>query len=213
MVRVSIVIATCGAQRWSDLAFARAFPSARAQKGLLGAPPEIVIEHHPELSVSAARNAAAQSAHGDFLCFLDADDELEPGYIEAMETAYITGAITKDWAPLLVPQVRYVGVDGEGAPLVNEIASFPNRGMWPRLNECVIGTLVRRSCFDEVGGFREWPSIEDYDLWLRCHDAGASLVYVPDAVYRAHVNPDGGRNRDQSCYGQIWAEHEERSRR
>jgi glycosyltransferase involved in cell wall biosynthesis len=206
-MRLSVVIATCGSDSWSDLAFARAFPSARAQHGLAGDAPEVIIQHYPELSVSAARNAAAKDASGDWLCFLDADDELERGYYFAMASKHINGAIFDSWAPLLVPAVRYVG---EG--FVDAQAAIPNRGLWPRVNECVVGTLIRRSCFEEVGGFREWPSIEDYDLFLRAYDAGAELVYVEDAVYRAHVNPGGGRNADQTSYAAIWDEHLARTR-
>lgn len=211
-MNVSIIIATCGDQRWSDIAFSRAFPSAREQFGLAGRPQEVIIEHHPSLSVSAARNAAAFSASGDFLVFLDADDEIEPGYVAAMQSAFIGGAITTDWSPLLVPAVRYVHHPEENLSWTTPAAAIPNRGRWPEVNECVIGTAIRRECFAQVGGFREWPSIEDYDLFLRCWDAGADLVYVEDAVYRAHVNTTGGRNLDQSCYAQIWADHEARVR-
>ena len=76
------------------------------------------------------------------------------------------------------------------------------------MNECVIGTVVPRRLFLEVGGFRELPSLEDYDLWLRCCKAGARIVHVPQAVYRAHVRP-GSRNSDQSVYDQLRAEHHE----
>lgn len=202
-MRVSVVIATYGEQRWSDLAFERAFPSARAQERAH----EVVIHHYPELSLSEARNAAARDATGDYLCFLDADDELDPHYLDSMLLAEPFVAREVLAQPLLVPAVTYVHENGWETP-----PGVPNRGRWPQINECVIGTLVEASLFRYVGGFREWPSIEDYDLWLRCHDAGAQLVYVEGAIYRAHVNPDGGRNRDQACYAMIWAEHVARTR-
>lgn len=208
-MNASIVIATCGSPEWAELAWSRAYPSADAQRSPRVAV-EVVIEHHPDLSVSAARNAAAANASGDWLCFLDADDELEPWYLEAMSLKFMAGAITADWSPLLVPAVRYVQAGTDGYR--DDRATIPNRGLWPAINECVIGTLIRRDRFDALGGFREWPSIEDYDLFLRAYDAGANLVYVADAVYRAHVSADGGRNRDQSCYDEIWAEHEARTR-
>lgn len=208
-MNVSIVIATAGTHEWADLAWSRAYPSASAQsyRG------EIVIEHHPELSVAEARNAAARNAVGEWLCFLDADDELEPGYLDAMErrnggTIYptVNPPFTTAPPPLLVPALRRVWPDcRESGP------EIPNRGRWPRLNECVIGTLIDHRLFDDLGGFRDLPSLEDYDLFLRAYDVGAPLVYVEEAVYRECVNPDG-RNRDQSVYADIWAEHETRTR-
>lgn len=207
-MNVSVVIATVGNPEWSDLAWSRAYPSADGQEPR----PGIVIEHYPTLSVPRARNAAARNTPpGVWLCFLDADDELEPGYLAAM-TAKNGGAVYPEvqppWSsappPLLVPALRRVRADGsETGP------GIPNRGSWPRLNECVIGTLIRRDVFFRLGGFRDLPSLEDYDLFLRAFDAGAALVYVDGAVYRECVNPSG-RNADQSVYPTIWADHERR---
>lgn len=201
-MNISVCIATYGAAEWGELAWTRARPSVDAQTR---PPYEVKAVHLPDGTLAQARNAAAAACTGDWLCFVDADDELEPGYLEAIATVESFASSDTLGAPLLVPAVRYVGES-----FVDQQAWIPNKGLWPRVNECVIGTVVPRACFEHVGGFREWPSIEDYDLWLRCYDAGADLVYVEGAVYRAHVNPDGGRNRDQSCYAQIWAEHEAR---
>lgn len=225
-MNVSVVIATCGGEAWHELAWARAYPSVSA----FGA----IVEHYPDLTVSQARNAGAEYAaannpdiaDGDrWLLFLDADDELESGYLEAMQDALDRNpsGIWEDdehyeelWVtpPLLAPAVRYVRA--RNGHLSSSPAAIPNAGKWPRVNECVIGTLVRADLFQHVGGFRdrtddgtELSSIEDYDLWLRCFDVGAALVHVPQAVYRAHVG-DRSRNSDQSPYAAIWADHERR---
>jgi glycosyltransferase involved in cell wall biosynthesis len=203
VIRVSIVIATFGDPRWRDLAMSRAYPSALDQGAA-----EIICAHEENASLAAVRNSAAYGAHGaDYLVFLDADDELAPGYIDAMRSAWMDGAITDNWDPLLVPAVSYIRADGrESRP------GIPQEGRWPELNECVIGTGVRRDLFVRLGGFRDQidakplDSLEDYDLWLRCYDAGASLIYVSDAVYRAPQTPQG-RNSDQSAYCLVWCDH------
>jgi hypothetical protein len=46
----------------------------------------------------------------------------------------------------------------------------------------------------DVGGWRDFAWSEDWDVWLRCWLAGATVEAVPAAVYRAHVRPDS-RNR------------------
>jgi GT2 family glycosyltransferase len=146
------------------------------------------------------------------LCHLDADDELEPGYLEAMVQAQ--ESITTAVDSLLIPSVRRIH-PGENPRLKG--GAIPNRGKWPRWNECVIGTLVKRSMFQAVGGFRDHADdgtplvmYEDWDLWLRCWNSGAHLVYVEDAVYREHVNL-AGRNTNthlsQTVYDAIWADH------
>lgn len=210
-MNVSFIIATCGDERWKRLAMDRAVPSAL----LLDGDCTILTGHSPDLTVQGARNELARLARSDWLCFLDADDELDRGYLRAMADAFMRGAITTDWSPLLVPAVRYVTA-GVPMPRHQGQATIPNRGRWPSVNECVIGTLVRRERFEQVGGFREVTDdgcpitlYEDWDLWLRCHDAGAQLVYVEDAVYRAHVNPQGrnGGGDSQVVYAAIWSDH------
>jgi hypothetical protein len=49
----------------------------------------------------------------------------------------------------------------------------------------------------DVGGWRDWPFYEDWDLFLRCWRAGASVEAIPEAVYIAHVRFDS-RNRAPS---------------
>jgi GT2 family glycosyltransferase len=64
-------------------------------------------------------------------------------------------------------------------------------------NWLVVGSLVRADLVRKVGGWRDFDWSEDWDLWLRCHLAGASFEAIPEAVYRAHVRPDS-RNRGAS---------------
>lgn len=208
----AILVATFGTDAWRIRGDATA-AHIRAILAYDAVTPQVYSYHDPGGTLAQARNHAARAVTADWLFFVDADDEIEAGYVTAMNRAYFEGAATLEWAPLLVPSVRYVHADPI-APGVQirgraEEPRIPQEGQWPRLNECVIGTGIRRDLFLRLGGFRELPSLEDYDLWLRAYDAGSRLVYVRDAVYRANVNPEG-RNRDQSPYDGIWRDHLER---
>jgi glycosyltransferase involved in cell wall biosynthesis len=210
-VNVSVIVATYSDRAWAD----RAAEAARSAEAQHPAPRETILLHLDGGTLAEARNAAAAAATSDWLCFLDADDELAPGYLAAMQAAY-----ERDWPPpeeeqdtepldpdataswLFVPALQR-----GGGP-----AAIPD---WDRLlvdlNCAVIGTLVRRDLFLAVGGFREWPVYEDWDLWLRCVRAGAYLLPVPEAVYRASVNPAGRNLQDRGVrartYAAIRAEH------
>lgn len=165
---VTVCIGTYGDNSWRNLAQDRAAESAQAP-----------LIHVHATDLCTARNQAAEEASSEWLCFLDADDELAPGYFDAMEQGS---------ADLRGPAVKYI---------VNGMARPPK--LWPEMdltqgNYLVIGTLIRKDMFDRVGGFRDYPLYEDWDLWLRCHLAGASIELIPDAIYVAHARKDS-RNR------------------
>lgn len=172
-MRVSVVIATYGDRWWQELAHERAFPSAHDQ----GAH-EIIVGHDTDLTIGPVRNALARKATGDWLCFLDADDELAPGYLDAM--AQVGGENV-----LLTPAVRKVNKGKWASPPT----FYPEVPLW-QANWLVVGTLLRRDLFERVGGFNDEPhGFEDWTLWAKCWKAGARPVRVPKAVYIQHINP------------------------
>ncbi len=183
-MKISVCVATYGDQSWMNLAATRAFPSALAQ----GAH-EVIGEHYPDGTVASSRNALVEQATGTHIVVLDADDELAPGYIAAMEAA-----IERDPDPLTLftPAVQIVRGGRNAAPTFFKVV--PLR----QANWLVIGTLVHRDLFWEVGGFDNHKhGYEDWALWSKCSRAGATVVKVPDAVYRYWANPN-------SAHRQMW---------
>lgn len=163
----------------------------------------MLLEHQPDGSIASCRNAAAERARGEWLLFLDADDRLAPGYVQAMTQTLPS----VNGRSLLTPRVSYVA--GRGG--------YRHRSptFWPEVdmrggNWLVIGTLVRRDFFFEVGGFRDFPhGLEDWNLWARCVRAGATIVKVPGAVYIAHFNKLSKHHqlgRDREAYVKAYNE-------
>jgi hypothetical protein len=177
-VNASILIATYGELDWSVLAHDRAIPSAEKQ----GAH-EVLTIHDFEGTIASVRNDLAEQATGDWLLHLDADDELAPGFLDAMTRAVEREASAA--APLLLtPAVQQIKKGRPGPPFFFPECSF-STGNW-----LIIGTLVQRDLFMQVGGFGEHPhGLEDWNLWAKCVKAGARIVKVPKAVYIAHWNP------------------------
>jgi GT2 family glycosyltransferase len=63
-------------------------------------------------------------------------------------------------------------------------------------NWMVIGTMISRDLFWQVGGFPEYPhGFEDWAVWSKCFRLGAKIVRVPDAVYRYWHNPRSEHKR------------------
>ena len=110
-------------------------------------------------------------------------------------------------ADLIVPAVRSVRHHWTGGPsFVPRVAGHDHDCEAQCLldgNWLVIGAAARTELVRQVGGFRDWPMFEDYDLWLRCYLAGATIERAPRAVYKAWIR-SGSRNRthDQDARGQ-----------
>lgn len=148
------------------------------------------VLHIHDADLATARNSGAAMANGDWLIFLDADDELDPGYLEAMEKA--TGDIRRP-ATLGVTD----GLED------SEACMIPRKPLL-QANFIVIGAMVQRDRFLRVGGFD--PALlvlEDWDLWLRMAIDGAEIVDVPDAIYRVNVRSDS-RNQDQGLHHETY---------
>lgn len=176
-VDVTICIATYGNTSWIKLAEERALLSAMDQSVECQ-----IIMAHDSVSLAEARNTAAQEAKTEFLIFLDADDELDPEYVEHMleGTADIRRPST----------VGFVNGIQQGDPDL-----IPERNIL-RANYVIIGAMCRREMFLAVNGFRELPILEDWDLWLRMFLYGAVIEAIPKAVYRIHISKNS-RNQDQ----------------
>src|SRR5688500_151517 len=140
-MKVSIVISTYGEEHWKELAMTRAYPSALNQ----GAH-EIIVGHDTNATIAQVRNALAEKTSGDWLCFLDADDTLGEGYLDAMKKAKDAVYITRP--TLCTPAVSYVRRGKPSPP------KFNDRGISLRDdNWLVVGTLIEKKLFDAIGGF------------------------------------------------------------
>jgi len=193
---ISILITTYGDPAWQDLAWSRAYPSTLNQ----GAD-EVIVRHYDDLAIGPARNATALFATSDFLIHLDADDELAPGYLAAMERAAKT--VDDPSRSLFFPSVRYMRKNRAQPDLLRPIGDLRHD------NFMVIGTMIHTQLFMSVGGFSNYDhGYEDWSLWAKAWKKGARPVPVADAVYIAHINPQSAhrvrwRNRKEQVAGHM----------
>lgn len=176
---VTIVVGTYGADSWVRLAEDRAIPSARA----LCVP---VVHHHAE-TLHDARNGALAQVETEWVVHLDADDELEGGYVDAMAAGS---------ADVRAPAVRYVHGRRLGVAKMPAVSGHGHGCEAACLawgNWLVVGAAVR-TALASTAGWRDYPWSEDWDLWARIWQAGATFEAIPSAIYRAHVRRDS-RNR------------------
>lgn len=180
-MEATIIIATHGSDEWRERGNNLAIKTNDAFPGV-----EIVFGHSKTEQLHEVRNRLAARATSEWLCFLDADDELAPGYFDAMERA--TG-------DLRAPAVSWVeeGISSEPRCLTERNIKVGN--------PCVIGTLIRKSMFDRVGGFWGERAYEDWSLFRRAWLVKAKIEHVPDALYIVHVSPDSRNNTVDDAAG------------
>lgn len=186
MTEIAVCISSYGESQWEELALARAMPSTEAAGATT-----VECCHLPTGTLAEARNQAASQTTAAWLCFLDADDELEAGFIPAMQQA-ISRHGQDDC--LYVPAVRYIMGRNFHRPMFNKEVPYQD-GNW-----LVIGTVISHAAFDDVGGFEEWDMYEDWALFARIQKLGHIPIKVPAAVYRAHRSP---RSRNHPAGGAV----------
>jgi glycogen synthase len=171
---------------------------------------DVTVLTQPNSGLSSARNLGAAAARGRYVLPLDADDLLEPTFVERCvdalerdpELAYVT-----TW-------VRYI--DPDGSPLAGEDTGYMPYGNWSRLIEQnnVGGTcaaLIRRRFFELGYGYSpDLASYEDWLLYYDLHRAGHHGAVIPERLFRYRVRPDSmmrtdGRPQLQVIFDEIRA--------
>lgn len=128
--------------------------------------PEVQYIRQNNQGVSNTRNRGIEAARGDWLAFLDSDDEWLPQKLTSQKEMLAAN-----------PQYKICHTDEiwiRNGTRVNAMKKHAKAGgfIFERcLPLCVVSpssVLIHRSVFDEVGLFNEdLPTCEDYDLWLR----------------------------------------------
>lgn len=117
-------------------------------------------------------NRGARAARGDAFLFLHADVEFPEDGLEAIERALADPAVVGGNFTL----------DFSGGDFPSRIFTLIDR--WRRRFGIFYGDsgiFVRREVFERLGGFREWPVLEDYDFARRLVRAGKT-VCLPQVV-------------------------------
>jgi glycosyltransferase involved in cell wall biosynthesis len=139
--------------------------------------------------VSCARNRGIAEAKGDFVLWLDSDDRLAPGAIDA----YLRVLEAEPQADILYGQWVLVDEKLQETGRRTFVGYAPQDMLPAMIHGCTVpqgGAMIRRSCFDRVGSFDEdLPYAEDYDFYARAVEH-CRFRAVDEVVYLCRSHDD-----------------------
>lgn len=119
-------------------------------------------------------NAGAAVARGEILIFLHADTTLPDNALGKISQAlqdrdYVGGAFD-------------LKIDSDRLFLKYISARASLRSRWNRIPYGDQAIFIRKKYFDQIGGYKEIPLMEDIDLMRRIKKDGKQIVILPDKV-------------------------------
>ncbi len=150
----------------------------------LGLDARLSLFRQPNRGQACAKNEGIRRSKGQYVAFLDADDQWEQRKLEAqvprfddprVGVVYTDAAYIDENGVLFSrPRSRYYSGDVTRELFVDNFVNFPS-------------AVVRRSCLEAVGAFDETlPMGIDWDLWLRLSvDWRFDFVDEPLLFYRS----------------------------
>ena len=136
--------------------------------------------HTENHGLPGARNFAVTQANGEFLLPLDADDTIEPTYLEKC----IAEFAARPEAEAVYCQWHLFGAVKKTKPIY-----YKGYKSLLLCNSLFVTTMIRRQRFLEVGGYDESmrKGLEDWEFWLRYLDEDSMVIQIPQPLLNYRI--------------------------
>lgn len=145
-----------------------------------------IHERPHKQGLAVAKNFGIQRCSGDWIAYLDADDEWMDCKLEwqrnfLIENSGVDFCFTEAWdrmGGVLTPNCFKVGQYDTHAKIAGRISQ--------ENIVCHGSALIRKVALENLGGYRTDRSVlgrEDWDLWRRAIDAGFTFHKIPERLY------------------------------
>lgn len=139
----------------------------------------VTLIHHKENigkgSPAAARNEGIRRASGKYIVCLDADDMIDPTYVEKC----VVVLETSPWLGLVTTNTQAFGSQ-DGAwqyPAYNPKELIVN-------NMVTTAAMFRRAAWEQVGGYKAGIGYEDWEYWINLAEHGFFGKSLPENLFR-----------------------------
>lgn len=135
----------------------------------------IAVLHKENGRMSSARNYGVGCASGIFIAALDADDYFHPSFFEKAIS------ILKNDSNVAVI-TSHIQMFGEFSKVSKPRGGNENNFLFS--NQCPACAMVRKSCWDEVGGYDEKMiyGYEDWEFYIRITQKGWRVHVIPERL-------------------------------
>jgi len=157
---------------------------------------DIKLIDQKNVGLNASRNVGARLSTGEFLLPLDADDWLSPTYLERT-------------IPLMIEGVGVVSTDMDMFGEINRLQPIghPALEAQKRGNTMPYCSLIRRTAFDEAGGYSARPDIQaygDWNLWISVLKRGWRVAPLAEPLFHYRIRPTSMRTETESKYHEMY---------
>jgi succinoglycan biosynthesis protein ExoM len=142
----------------------------------------------PVQNISLARNRSVASAHGEYLAFVDDDEEVSSEWLEQLLLAKRTYDADVVFGPVVYKLPAHApGWISEGA--FYRTAGMPTGKLVTggATNNALVRAALLTAKDEPFNSSFGLTGSEDYDLFLRLEDEGARLVWCNEAIVWEHV--------------------------
>ncbi len=159
----------------------------------LNNPKVIYLQNEKNLGGSLSRNRGINTATGEYITFLDDDDEYLPEKIEKQ-----LNFMLKNSFELTITDLGIYSPSGKLLDYreYSKIESFDNEYLLKyHLQNHMTGTptfMFKAEKLKEIGGFDVVKVGQEFHLMLKAIEQGLKIGYLPECYVKAYRHPDGG---------------------
>jgi glycosyltransferase involved in cell wall biosynthesis len=140
--------------------------------------PDVKCIYQDNKGLPAARNTGIKAAKSEWIVPLDADDTLEPAFIECC---------LKEKADIVSCSMHMFG---EKIADCHLDMRHPTHHDFIKSNRCLCVALYRKKMWERIGGYDEKMVLgyEDWEFWIRATAAGYTVTVLDEMLfnYRKH---------------------------
>ena len=159
----------------------------------------IYIRNEKNLGGSLSRNVGINASRGEYITFLDDDDEYMPGKVEKQLKFMLSNDCDLSFSNMIIYRL-----DGKVCDFRDHkgISSFDNETLLRyHLTKNLSGTpsfMFKADKLREIGGFRDVKMGQDFFLMLNAIESGLKIRYFNTCDVKVYKHNDGGISQGQN---------------